>query len=203
MIELLDKAGKYADGKANAIIDKAIAQAYADGYRDGYADREKEIPMNYRENKTIYVDLGLPSGTLWAASFETNGEGVTYFPYERAVLLDIPTIEQWNELINLCKWDFVKNSNGTLYRADCAGPNGRVISFYVTGLINAIEKRDHNESFFWIKEDIDGNEKRAVHIYRPYTKHEGKVIYYSDDCTVALQNKFSGYKLPIRLVRKK
>ena len=65
MIELLDRAEKYASGKASVMIDKAIAQAYADGYRDGYADREKEIPINLRENKTIYVDLGLPSGTLW------------------------------------------------------------------------------------------------------------------------------------------
>ena len=203
MIELLDKADKYASGKSNAIIDKAIAQAYADGYRDGYADREKEIPMNLRENKTKFVDLGLPSGTLWATSFEYNGEDVIYSPYERAVLLDIPTIEQWNELTNLCKWDFIKNSNGTLCRSDCVGPNGRVISFYVTGLINAIEKRNHNESFFWIKEDIDGNEKKAVHIYRSYIKLEGKVKYIGDDCTVAVQNQFSGCKLPIRLVRKK
>ena len=38
MTELLDRADKYASGKSNAVIDKAIAQAYADGYRDGYKD---------------------------------------------------------------------------------------------------------------------------------------------------------------------
>ena len=39
-MELIEKAEKYAVGKANTAMDKAIAQAYADGYRDGYTDRE-------------------------------------------------------------------------------------------------------------------------------------------------------------------
>ena len=203
MTELATKAEKYASEKTNEMITKAIAQAYADGYRQGYKDREDEIPVDLRENKTKFVDLGLPSGTLWADSFEKDGEYVIYSPYEKAELLEIPTIEQWNELMNLCKWDFVKDRNGALYRADCAGPNGRVISFFITGLINAIEKRDYNESFFWVKADIDGNTKKAVHIFRPYIMCEGKLKYISNVCTVALQNSFSGYKLPIRLVKTK
>ena len=203
MIELLDRAEKYASGKASVMIDKAIAQAYADGYRDGYADREKEIPINLRENKTIYVDLGLPSGTMWSTSFDTDGYNVIYLPYEKAVMYEIPTTDQWKELFDECKWDFIKDKNGTLYRADCAGPNGRVISFYVTGLINAIEKRNHNESFFWIKEDVEGNEKKAVHIYRPTTKYQGKVMYVGEGTSINLQSNFSGFKLPIRQVRKK
>ena len=51
-------------------MDKAIAQAYADGYRNGYKDREEEIPVDLRDNKTEYVDLGLPSGTLWSTDYE-------------------------------------------------------------------------------------------------------------------------------------
>ena len=67
MIELLDRAEKYASGKASVMIDKAIAQAYADGYRDGYADREKEIPINLRETKqyTLIWDCRVePCGLL-------------------------------------------------------------------------------------------------------------------------------------------
>lgn len=203
MKELKEIAANYASGKTNEVIDNAIAQAYADGYRDGYRDREEEIPVDLRDNKTEYVDLGLPSGTLWSTSFERDGENILYMPYERAVKLEIPTTDQWKELTDLCKWDFVQNSYGGLYRADCAGPNGRVLSFYVTGLINAIEKRENSESFFWIKEDVEGAEKKAVHIYRPKIQEQGKVIYCSDNITVILQKYFSGYKLPIRLVHNK
>ena len=203
MVELLDRAEKYASGRTSAMIDKAIAQAYADGYRDGYTDREKEIPTNLRDNKTTYVDLGLTSGTLWSTAFEKDGENIIFCPYEKAVMYDIPTTEDWQELFDECKWDFARDGNGTLYRADCAGPNGQVISFYVTGLINAIEKRYHNESFFWVKEDVEGNEKKAVHIYHPTTKYQGKVVYVGDDISINLQKNFSGFKLPIRQVRKK
>ena len=48
MTELLDRADKYAAGKANAIIDKAIAQAYVDGYRDGYKAKENELRVDFR-----------------------------------------------------------------------------------------------------------------------------------------------------------
>ena len=66
MKELDNISANYAAGKANEAIDKAIAQAYADGYRDGYKDREEEIPVDFSDKKTGYIDLGLPSGTLWA-----------------------------------------------------------------------------------------------------------------------------------------
>ena len=75
---LAEKSEKYAAGKANAAIDKAIAQAYADGYRDGYKAREEEIPVDLRDNKTEFVDLGLPSGTLWAKDYE-RADGKLHF----------------------------------------------------------------------------------------------------------------------------
>ena len=67
MIELLDKADKYAAGKINEALDKVIAQAYADGYRDGYKECQDHVSVNLRISNTEYVDLGLPSGTMWAS----------------------------------------------------------------------------------------------------------------------------------------
>ena len=66
MKELIEVANNYAENKTNEVLTSAIAQAYADGYKDGYRDREEEIPVDIRFKKTEYVDLGLPSGTLWA-----------------------------------------------------------------------------------------------------------------------------------------
>ena len=70
-MSLLEKAEKYATGKVNEAITNAIAQAYVEGYKAGYNDREMEIPVDLRDNKTEYVDLGLPSGTLWATKYES------------------------------------------------------------------------------------------------------------------------------------
>lgn len=49
-----------------------------------------------------YVDLGLPSGTLWKSSVE---EGL--FTHEQAVSQfgeQLPTKEQWTELKDSCQW---------------------------------------------------------------------------------------------------
>lgn len=200
MMELLEKAEKYAVGKTIDTIDKAIAQAYADGYRDGYKDREEEIPVDLRDERTVFVDLGLPSGTMWSANYAKNGEDYLYAPYDKAVLFDIPTLEQWKELFAICKLEYVANSGGVLYRIDCTGPNGRVISFCASGLINALQKNKHSEVFFWIKEEIAGNEKNAVHMYRQTNVIQNSK-YYND--TTKVEKTFSGYKLPIRLVRMK
>lgn len=83
-MEITERAGNYAEGKANEAITKAIAQAYADGYRDGYKDREEEIPVDLRDNKTEYVDLGLPSGTLWSNDYEKENGETLYLPYGEA-----------------------------------------------------------------------------------------------------------------------
>lgn len=199
MIELTEKSEKYAAGKAYAAIDKVIAQAYADGYRDGYKDCKEETLVNLNTNKTEYVDLGLPSGTLWSANYERDGDDYFYVPYDKAVLFDIPTKEQWTELFTTCKLEYVANSAHVLYRIDCTGPNGRVISFTSSGLINAIQKNKHSETFFWIKEEISGNEKNAVHMYYQSMKVHNKEYYYGNS---VVEKTFSGYKLPIRLVKK-
>jgi len=90
-MNIIEKADKYADGKANEVITKAIAQAYLDGYRDGYNDRETEIPADFRDNKTTYIDLGLPSRTLWSEDYEKDGNELLYLPYKRADYMKIPT----------------------------------------------------------------------------------------------------------------
>ena len=47
-MNIIERADKYSEGKANEALTKAIAQAYLDGYRDGYTDREAEIPADFR-----------------------------------------------------------------------------------------------------------------------------------------------------------
>lgn len=66
-----------------------------------------------------YVDLGLPSGTLWKAANE-NG----YYDFETAVKIfgsSLPTKEQWEELISCCALKATENGN------KLTGDNGNYI----------------------------------------------------------------------------
>jgi hypothetical protein len=197
MKDLNDVAAKYAAGKTNEAIDKAIAQAYADGYRDGYKDREDEIPIDIRDNRTEYVDLGLPSGTLWAKDFEKEGESQSFLPYGIAETLNIPTVEQWEELIQFCKWHYeYENLNFSNFFniAYCVGPNGNTIVFQKTGLEKLPEViTDEHESWFWLKDVEDSTDKNAVRIYNNDTQRK--------DTKTEKASQYSGYKLPVRLVR--
>lgn len=66
----------------------------------------KEDPVNY-------VDLGLPSGTLWKKVNELNYRRDTtiYFLYSEAVdtfKTHVPTTQQWKELADECEWIWKK-----------------------------------------------------------------------------------------------
>ena len=69
MKELKELSANYATEKTNEMMSQIVAQAFADGYRMGYKDREDEIQVDLCDSKTEFVDLGLPSGTLWSADY--------------------------------------------------------------------------------------------------------------------------------------
>lgn len=58
-----------------------------------------------------FVDLGLPSGTLWKSVNETNPDDSSYFfTYDEAVKnfgQQLPTKEQWEELKTYCDWSWM------------------------------------------------------------------------------------------------
>ena len=68
-----------------------------------------------------YIDLGLPSGTKWK---NENEKG--FYNFNDAVLQfsnRIPTIEQWQELYEYCKWSLSTNHDGWTI----TGRNGNAI----------------------------------------------------------------------------
>lgn len=180
MKEIKEIATKYAVGKANDAIDKAIAQAYADGYRDGYKDREEDIPVDLRENKTEFVDLDLPSGTLWAKDFEKDGDNMMFVPYLQAKKYNLPTREQWEELVNCCEWGLF----GQVFR--CTGKNGETLDFSKTGRIMTTYS-DGDKSYLWLLEETVDNNNTLVCLKSPWNK--------------IIEESFMGFKYPIRQVR--
>lgn len=76
-----------------------------------------------------YVDLGLPSGTLWKAENEIDG----FCTYEQAMALfgnNLPTKEQLEELIISCKWTWT----GSGYKVE--GPSSESITLPAAGYRN-------------------------------------------------------------------
>lgn len=187
MIDLTKKAEEFASEKMNEVLAKAFASVYADGYRDGYKDREEEIPVDLRDGKTEYVDLGLPSGTLWAADYEKTTDGkIVYYPYCEAKELSIPTLEQWEELKTSCQWNIENNVFFFI------GPNGKAISFSAVGSIMLHEIITSSDIRFWV------DNKDEKNICTPY-------IYRNRFLSLEIEIHpfFPGYKLPVRLVKSK
>lgn len=199
--ELEERAEIYAAEKMNELMSKAIAQAYVDGYRNGYKDRDCEIEkLDHIEGKIEFHDLGLPSGTLWTLKyFEDEEENINYLPYVKAAKLGLPTKEQVNELIEKCRWQGEFSSTRvSFYGANCIGATGEKISFYSYGykendeIIGAPNYGGGN-AYFWIYDEEDGDEKNAVRIY---DVENGKP-------KMEIVKIFSGYKLPVLIVRKR
>ena len=188
-MELTEKALNYAEGKANKVMTTAIAEAYAEGYRDGYKDRELEIPIDLRDNKTEYVDLGLPSGTMWAKDYNKKDGKILCLPYVKASLLNLPTNEQWEELLKLCRWDFKRDKESYAYKYYCLGPNGNSLIFYSIPLGDFTYSQHQIQ--FWLQDDNNEDEKNAV--YMDWVRNPIK----------ELRKVFLGSHLPVRLVRKK
>lgn len=73
-----------------------------------------------------YVDLGLPSGTLWKDQNEAGG----FYTYDQALAKfgrSLPTKEQLEELKNSCRWTW----NGNGYQVE--GPSGESIVLPAAG----------------------------------------------------------------------
>lgn len=84
--------------------------------------------INQYESKSGYVDLGLPSGTLW----RNSNEGGAYATYSYMQALErfgknLPTNHQWGELRYTCSWTWIGNG----YKI--TGPNGNFIMLPAEG----------------------------------------------------------------------
>ncbi len=186
---LREKANNYAEENVNNVLKEAFAKVYADGYREGFIDCKNEKNIDLRMNQTIFVDLGLPSGTLWADDYEKSENDDLFTPYELASIKAIPTKAQWLELKKYARWEFVEEK-GIFKFVRCIGPNGNMILFYPIGGIDFAKKVRHDRVLFWIKDETKSNCAVDLWMYN----HEGH--QYADRDGEDL-------KLPLRLVRAK
>lgn len=192
----IDNAKKYAEGKVNDALNQVVAEAYMAGYNAGYQDGCNKVVKDSVMEGIEYVDLGLPSGTLWSSDYVKDDNGNTiYVTQENSADYKIPTYEQFKELMDECKWDQKSEKNWTEWGnyyyhewAICLGPNGNKIIFEKTGLYEATDCLTRtSEILFWLnnKESFHGNCANIT----------------LNNLEVGSGSEFSGYKLPIRLVK--
>lgn len=118
----------------------------------GYAQRVTENTLTASTKDSEYIDLGLTSGTKWKNANEhqdKNGFLDYYFDYDGAMVQfgkNMPTKEQWMELINECSWQW----NGLGYNV--TGPNGESIILPAAGLCLPSSYNPENVSkygYYW------------------------------------------------------
>lgn len=188
IMDINERSKEYAQGKALSAINAAIEQAYKDGYNDGLKHLELEKLEAIKEG-VEYVDLGLPSGTLWSSKPVSDGANPKQFPYAEASKLSIPTKEQFEELISNCKYHDIMGVNcvdGVWF----IGKTGNRITIPFVEINELF--RGTKKFYFWLRDDSDSDNRESAANHFGNTKHP----FYTEKI-------FMGYKLPIVLVKNK
>lgn len=191
-MELKQKAREYATSKAVEFLTETIARAYEDGFRDGYNSKDKDDVLVLKKYEGRFIDLGLPSGTLWSEDYLSEDGKRICLPFNDAFQYSIPSPEQWNELRNLCEWAVsytTSEFSGKVLcvKARCTGPNGQSLEFKLASA---------NEALFWLQ--------HKYHSTAEQTKEMGavgKIIVRSLGVKCSETTSFIGNSQFLRLVK--
>lgn len=188
IMDINERSKEYAEGKALSALNAAIEQAYRDGYNDGLKHLELERLEAIKEG-VEYVDLDLPSGTLWSSICVSDGLNTRLLPYIEASKLSLPTKEQFEELISNCKYHEIMGVN-SVDGVWFIGKTGNKITIPYVEIMELF--RGVKKLYFWLRDDNDSNNKERAGNHFGNTKHP----FYTEKV-------FMGYKLPIMLVKNK
>ena len=202
MENLNERAANYAAEKVNELLAKAIAQAYKDGYNNGYKECADDYDIDLYED-VDFVDLDLPSGLLWSSRYRMGEENKPlYLTYEEASTMDIPTEEQFNELVENCNWSHIMGHvcrGGYSFREPigkcCNSVNRERISFHQEGMKYIGSGYTPYGIYFWIRDDVDEAEKKSVFIESGLQNEKPIIKIKKVDASTA--------KMPVMLVRNK
>ena len=112
------------------------------------ASRAKKV---FTKDDFQFIDLGLPSGTLWAKDYAPG-----YYAFDEAQEAFpglLPTAEMFQELYDHCKWEWLSKSKSPGKK--CAGyrvtgPNGKSIFFPALGYkLNNEVSGDTTRGYYW------------------------------------------------------
>jgi hypothetical protein len=112
-----------------------VLSASAQTQPEATVTQSSNLPLEVDSTAGQYVDLGLPSGTLW----KTENEQDTYYTYDQATDVfgnSLPTANQFLELINTCQWVWLGNG------CTVTGPNGKAVFLPAAGFRSCTSASD-------------------------------------------------------------
>ena len=103
-----------------------------------------------------FVDLGLPSGKLWATENIKDEDGnEVYFSFDKAVETfgkNLPSEEDWKELVDNCSYKWNKKKKGI----DITGSNGNSIFLPAAGYRGGVSVNDvGSHGYYWSSSFLD------------------------------------------------
>jgi hypothetical protein len=141
---------------------------------------------NKNKPDPVYVDLGLPSGTLWKSENESTqvGRDKGIYTFDEAVETfgdQLPTIAQWRELVSECEW---KHEIGYTV----VGPNGNSITlttYPATRYCNGnIDNGSSHRARYWSSTEAqrysEEEERKALYLYVDWDSNQDKIILMTD-----------------------
>ena len=147
-----EKAEQYAKNCLEH-IKKEIVDAYIEGYCEGSYDEELKHAKN-EEDDSDFIDLGLPSGTLWRKDFLSDEDCENMrLAYNEARNFSLPTEEQCRELMSKCI--LVREKNGITFR----GKDNEELYLGFTDQAKNPNGRTDACIRFWVKGDVDDDLK--------------------------------------------
>ena len=116
---------KKIKAEKSALVKVHISEIYAE-----YAEMKRFVTslVEIKKTEEDFIDLGLPSGRLWAKENEPG-----YHQFDGAVRSFgdlLPSLEAWQELMNECKIGWDNKRNGFVV----TGPNGNTLFFPSNGM---------------------------------------------------------------------
>lgn len=181
----------YAAEHASEFLKSAIASAFADGYKQGYQDGLNACPVenSLSPKGPNFIDLGLPSGTLWADDFLRDNKGnIKFLTYDEASQYEIPTIDQWTEFIRCTRMSSEFNEKHNLDFVVHIGTNGNTLKLRTTGNENDMQD---DSIYFVLKNVNDKFEAKTALIFKRTTT----------DIRRSSFDRFKGYRFPVLLVK--
>ena len=151
-MRLQEKAEQYAKHCLDR-FKKEIVDAYIEGYCEGSYDEEQKHAKNEDEDSD-FIDLGLPSGTLWREELLHDEDGdIRRLAYNEARDFSLLTEEQCRELMTKCF--LVREKYGITFR-------GKDNEELYLGFTDQAEKPNGTADAcirFWVKGDVDDDLK--------------------------------------------
>jgi len=151
-MRLQEKAEQYAKHCLDR-FKKEIVDAYIEGYCEGSYDEEQKHAKN-KDEDSDFIDLGLPSGTLWREELLHDEDGeIRRLAYNEARDFSLPTEEQCRELMTKCF--LVREKYGITFR----GKDNEELYLTFTDQAEDSTGRKDPCIRFWVKGDVDGDLK--------------------------------------------